>query len=262
MLYNECRCSLQPVRVLAIRSHVQQLFRRLGWEVQRVENTNSERQLLKKLLRLTAADVVLDVGANTGQFGDLLLEIGFTGTLVSFEAQPEIHARLLRHANASGRSWLVAPCAALGSQRGQIELNISANSVSSSILPMRQIHLESAPQSKYVGKQTVNIERLDELAAAYLAPTATVFLKIDTQGYELEVLKGATGLLARTAALQLELSLVPLYAQAPSFVDMVAHMASRNYELFGLVPGFRDPTTGRALQMDGFFVRADRHSRG
>jgi FkbM family methyltransferase len=242
------------VPALAIRSHVQQLFRRFGWEVQRVESANTERQLLKRLLRLTGADAVLDVGANTGQFGDLLLDIGFTGTLVSFEAQPDIHARLVRHANASGRPWLVAPCAALGSERGHIEMNISANSVSSSILPMRQAHIESAPQSKYVRTQTVSVERLDELAATYLAPTSTLFIKVDTQGYELEVLKGATGLLARTAALQLELSLVPLYERAPSLMDMVAYMSSRNYELFGLVPGFRDPKTGRTLQMDGFFV--------
>ena len=246
---------------LEIRSFIQRLFRRLGWEVQRVENTNSEQQLLKKLLRLTAADVVLDVGANVGQFGDLLLDLGFDGTLISFEAIPDVHERLVRHANGRSRSWLVAPCAALGSRRGEIEINISANSVSSSVLSMRQTHVESAPQSQYIGKETVNIERLDELAVQYIRPAAKLFIKVDTQGYELEVLKGATGLWPRTVALQLELSLVPLYDQAPTFLDMITFMAANGFELFGFVPGFRDQQSGRMLQMDGFFVRADLGSR-
>jgi FkbM family methyltransferase len=242
---------------LEIRGLIQGFFRRLGWEVQRVENTNTEQQILKKLLRLTGADVVLDVGANVGHFGDLLLDLGFKGTLISFEAIPDVHERLVQHANDRSRSWLVAPCAALGSRRGQIAINISANSVSSSILPMRQTHIDSAPQSQYVSRQIVNIERLDELAVQYIRPTATLFIKVDTQGYELEVLKGATGLWQRTVALQLELSLVPLYDHAPTFMDMIAFMGSMGFELFGIVPVFRDQQSGRMLQVDGFFVRAD-----
>jgi FkbM family methyltransferase len=223
--------------------------------VQRVENTNSEAQVLKKLLKVTGADVVLDVGANVGQFGDLLWHLGFQGKLISFEAIPEVHAQLVKYATGRNRSWLVAPCAALGSRCGEIEMNISANSVSSSVLSMRQTHLESAPQSRYIRKQIVEIKRLDELSARYISPGSKLFLKVDTQGYELEVLKGATGLWAQTVGLQLELSLVPLYDQAPTIVEMIEFMASTGFELFGFVPGFRDQHSGRMLQIDGFFVR-------
>ncbi len=234
------------------------MFRSLGWEVQRVENNvNSEQQVLKKLLRLTGADVVLDVGANVGQFGDLLWGLGFEGTLISFEAIPEVHERLVRHANRRNRSWQVAPCAALGSKHGQIEMNIAANSVSSSVLPMGRTHLESAPQSQYVGKQIVNIERLDELSAQYIRPATKLFIKVDTQGYEMEVLKGATELWPRTVGLQLELSLVPLYDRSPTIAEMIEFTAAMGFELFGFVPGFRNQQSGRLLQVDGFFVRAD-----
>lgn len=239
------------------RNLVQRACRRFGWEVQRVENANTERQILRRVLELTGADVALDVGANTGQFGDLLLEVGFKGTLISFEAIPEVHAQLVRHAQRRSSSWRVAPCAALGSERGQLELNIAANSVSSSVLPMRQIHVDSAPGSHYVSRRTVSVERLDELAAGFILPSANVFIKVDTQGYELEVLKGATGLWSRTSALQLELSLVPLYDQAPTLAGMITYMASMGFDLFGMVPGFRDRRSGRTLQMDGFFVRAE-----
>ncbi len=242
---------------LEIRGFFQRLFRRLGWEVQRATNANSERQVLKKVLKLTGADVVLDVGANVGQFGDLLLDLPFEGTLISFEAIPQIHKQLAQHAHARSRSWLVAPCAALGSRSGEVEINISENSVSSSVLPMRMTHLVSAPDSRYIGSQTVNIERLDQLAAQYIRPAAKVLIKVDTQGYEMEVLKGADGLWPRAVALQLELSLVPLYDQAPTFLEMLEFTASKGFELFGFVPGFRDQQSGRLLQIDGFFVRAD-----
>jgi FkbM family methyltransferase len=242
---------------LEIRGFFQRLFRLLGWEVQRVENSNTERQILKRLLRLTGADVVLDVGANIGQFGDLLLDSGFEGTLVSFEAIPQIHEQLARRAQVRSRSWLVAPCAALGSRSGKIEINISANSVSSSVLPMRVAHLVSAPDSRYIGSQTVNVERLDRLAAQFIRPAERLLIKVDTQGYEMEVLKGADGLWPHTVALQLELSLVPLYDQAPTFLEMMEFMTLKGFELFGFVPGFRDQQTGRLLQIDGFFVRAD-----
>jgi FkbM family methyltransferase len=240
-----------------IRSFIQRSFRRLGWEVQRTHNANTERQNLRAILRLTRANVVLDVGANAGQFGDLLLDIGFGGTLISFEALPDVHERLVQHAARKSASWLVAPCAALGSRRGEVAINIAGNSASSSVLPMRSTHTESAPESKYVGRQIVALERLDELAAPFIQPEATLYIKVDTQGYEMEVLKGATGLWPHAAALQLELSLVPLYEQAPTFLEMIAFMESMGFELFGIVPEFRDKQSGRMLQVDGFFVRAN-----
>ena len=83
-------------------------------------------------------------------------------------------------------------------------------------------------------------------------------LKIDTQGYELHVLKGASGLLHRVVAMQLELSLVPLYEGAPTFSEMLSYMQSIGFEIFNIVPVFKDNRTGRVLQVDGYFVRGDR----
>jgi hypothetical protein len=101
----------------------------------------------------------------------------------------------------------------------------------------------------------VHLETLDELASQFLPPEGPLFLKIDTQGYEMEVLKGSTKLLPRITALQLELSLSPLYDGAPTFTEMVSFVESEGYEMFGIVPGFKDPRIGRLLQLDGFFVR-------
>jgi FkbM family methyltransferase len=241
----------------SIKASMKRLLRRLGWEVQRFENATVEQQVLKNILRATGVDVILDVGANTGQYGDLVFESGFDGALISFEAIPSVHEQLSRHAIAKRAQWKVAPCAALGSSRGQIDINISANSVSSSILPMRETHLDAAPDSRYVDKLTVSVDRLDALAPEFVPASAVVLLKVDTQGYEMEVLKGATGLLQRVVAIQLELSLTPLYEGAPTFVEMIDFMASAGFDLFSIVPGLRDQRSGRLLQVDGFFVRSE-----
>jgi FkbM family methyltransferase len=201
---------------------------------------------------------VLDVGANSGQWGDLLFETGFNGQLISFEAIASVHAGLVAHAKRHGASWRVAPCAALGSERGQVEFNISANSLSSSVLSMRREHVEAAPQSAYVDKQTVPVERLDELASGLVPPDGSLMIKIDTQGYEMHVLKGAGGLLPRVVAMQLELSLVALYEGAPSFSEMIQYMQSIGFDIFNIVPVFKDNRTGRVLQVDGYFIRGGR----
>ena len=84
-------------------------------------------------------------------------------------------------------------------------------------------------------------------------PSSTL-LKIDTQGYEDEVLAGAGDLIGEFAAVQLELSFVELYTGQRLFDDFYDHMRSRGYRLHILEPGFSDPS-GRMLQCDGLFVR-------
>jgi len=238
-----------------VRAWIHRWLRGLGWELHRYGNSFGEARVLADLLQFTRADVVLDVGANVGQFGDQLLSLGYRGKLVSFEAIPIVHSRLLEHARSRSASWIVAPCAALGSRSGTIDMNISANVLSSSVLPMREAHVSAAPASKYVDRQTVPMERLDELARQWVPNSARLLIKIDAQGYELEVLKGAADLLPQAAGLQIELSLTPLYEGAPTFMEMMEYLQAAGFEPFGMVPMFRDPRTGRLLQVDGFFTR-------
>jgi FkbM family methyltransferase len=197
---------------------------------------------------------VLDVGANVGQFAEIARAAGFKDLIVSFEAVPQIHDALRRRASRDPR-WIVAPCAALGSSRGTVQINVAGNAQSSSLLPMNALHREAAPGSDYVGRESVRMERLDAFAAEYLPKQGPLFLKIDTQGYEKEVLRGATGIMDRVFGIQSELSLVPLYEGAPLLAEMIGYFSELGFALFNLVPNFRDPRTGRVLQMDGFFVR-------
>ena len=91
--------------------------------------------------------------------------------------------------------WEAYPRRALGDHTGEVEINIAGNSESSSILPMLESHRSAAPESAYEGKEIVPIKTLDAVAGQYLKDAQAPFLKIDTQGFELQVLDGTRDIL-------------------------------------------------------------------
>jgi len=243
-----------------IKHKAHRLLQRIGVDVVRLENTTLEYQAVADGIRASGASIVLDVGANEGQFGELVFDTGFKGLVISFEAIKKIHGVLQGRAKKANSRWIVAPCMALGRHAGTARLNLSGNSVSSSLLPMREEHVSALPESSYVGNQEVRMGRLDEIAPQLMPEHGLIYLKVDTQGYELEVLGGATQLLKRTAAIQIEMSLVPLYEGAPTFSEAMSHMDALKFELFSIITGFKNTRTGRLLQVDGIFMR--REQRG
>jgi len=238
------------------RQFWQDLFQRFGWDVRRASYPSSEEVLLKKFLAVARPSLVLDVGANIGQYGLSLRKCGYSGRIISFEALASVHARLTAVA-ARDKDWLVMPACALGRAAGDARINVANNLLSSSLLAMNDIHVQAAPESAYVASEPIRLARLDEIAAPILAPESRMLLKIDTQGYEEEVLAGAAGLLNRISAMQLELSIAPLYLGAPDLRRMLELCESLGFRLHGLIPGFYHSKTGQLLQMDGLFLKLD-----
>jgi FkbM family methyltransferase len=239
---------------MSVRSFAQTLFHRLGWDVRRTTYPSSEEVLLTRFLSVARPTTVFDVGANIGQYGLSLRKCGFTGRIVSFEAIPSVHARLSGVAAADG-DWIVAPCCALGRAPGEARINLARNSVSSSLLPMHDAHVKAAPDSRYVASEAVRLERLDDIAGSLLPADGGLLLKIDTQGYEEEVLAGAERVLKTATAMQLEVSVTQLYKGAPSFRRILELCEGFGFRLHGLIPGIYDEKSGGLLQMDGLFLR-------
>lgn len=226
----------------------------LGVELRRYDVVHSEQARLFHVLRHRGIALVIDVGASDGEYGCMLRQGGYRGALLSFEPLPTAYAKL-QAAAARQPPWHVAPRAAVGSRCGVVDINVAGNSVSSSILPMRDAHARAEPESRYVGTERVPILRLDDFSHPALQQPGPTLLKIDTQGYEMEVLKGAERLLDRIDGVQLELSLAPLYDGQPRYQSMLDTLARRGFLLWGLMPGFVEPHSGRLLQCDGLFLR-------
>jgi FkbM family methyltransferase len=206
-----------------------------------------------RLMRTMGIDVVLDVGSNAGQYARRLRHSGYRGKIVSFEPLAEPYAQLSRAARKDNR-WTAVQLA-LGDSTGPLEMNVSANSVSSSALPILPIHRYSSPSSEQVGVETVQVERLDDVWSDFVRPGERVMLKVDTQGFEDRVLRGAAGCLGTISAVEIELSLVPLFAGGADRQSLTDELVAQGFELASLEPGFADAATGRLLQFDGLFAR-------
>lgn len=205
-------------------------------------------------LRKFHIDLVLDVGANKGQFASEIRQCGYTGRIVSFEPLSQAHTELQK-SNEGDSLWDIYPCCALGDYIGEVEINIAGNSESSSILPMLESHRSAAPESAYQGKEIVPIKTLDAVAGPYLKDARSAFLKIDTQGFEWRVLDGARDTLPHIKGILVELSLVPLYEGQHLWREIIDRLEAEGFTLWAFWPVFSDHVSGRTLQVDGVFYR-------
>jgi FkbM family methyltransferase len=199
---------------------------------------------------LARCDLLVDVGANTGQYVSLVRSLGYTGRVLSFEPQRQAYEVLRRVAAAPG--WEPRRVA-LSHSLGAGTLRVSANSVSSSLLDVGDAHLAAAPRSVHVGDEEVSLSTVDRELAAERFRAA--WLKLDVQGTELDVLRGSVETLPHVAVVQTELSLTELYAGQADYLQMCAVLREHGLHLRHLQPGFQDPASGNLLQVDGLFTR-------
>lgn len=239
---------------MSILGEIRVLARKFGIEVHRYNAAQSTAAKVGVQLAYHGVDCVLDVGANDGGYGRFIRSVGFNGNIVSFEPQAEAHAKLILASHADP-AWYIAPPMALGDAETELEINVAGNSTSSSLLRMLPLHIESAPVSKYIGKEKVTVHRLDALDEPVIRAARRIYLKIDTQGYEKSVLLGARGIMDNVVGIQLEMSVIPLYEGQALFQELLTWMDDAGFEMWGVAPGFMNQTTGRMLQFDGIFFR-------
>jgi FkbM family methyltransferase len=233
---------------------VKQGLRNFGLEVSRYRKANSPPgQIVASFSRFNI-DLVLDVGANSGQFASQVRQCGYSGRIVSFEPLSRAHLEL-QQSCSKDTLWDAYPRCALGDHNGEVEINIAGNSESSSILPMLELHRTAAPDSAYQGNEIVEIKTLDEVAGQYLKDARATFLKIDTQGFEWQVLDGARKTLPHIKGILVELSLVPLYGGQHLWRELIDRLEAEGFTLWAFKPVFADLSQGRTLQVDGIFYR-------
>ena len=206
-----------------------------------------------ELIAERAIDAVVDVGANEGLFARRLRDEGFTGRIVSFEPLSSAFV-LLALASAPDPKWECLRLA-LGATTGEATLNVAGNLASSSFLPMDRELTEAEPRLAYVGMEECSLSTLDILAPDLFQPEERLYLKLDVQGFELEVLRGAEATLEHVVVLDVELSQTQLYEGAPLMDEVVAYLAERDYVLLGTEPAYVHPRTGETVQLNGLFVR-------
>lgn len=209
---------------------------------------------LRSVFDRYAIGLVVDVGSHHGEFARLVRGIGYDGAIVSYEPVGSAFEELSRR-SADDPGWS-AHRLALGRADGTRSINVSRSTDFSSFLPL-SVHTESAfPEARVEAEELVDVRRLDAILHEHApeAATAPIFLKIDTQGSDLEVLEGAGSVLDRVAALQTEVPLRPLYQGVAGMPEVLTVLSERGFALSGVFPVSADEEL-RLIEVDCVAVR-------
>lgn len=240
------------------RLHAAAVAARFGYTI--VPNWRLPRraaaEYLRRLFDWLRVEVVLDVGANRGQYRDFLrTEVGYTGRIVSWEPIPALAAELRRRA-ADDPAWSVE-AAALGRAEGRTVLHVTRDTEFSSLhAPTRETTKRFERKTEYVDQEVevrTLLAEVDRLSR-WLAGRRT-YLKLDTQGSDLDVLEGAGAALQGVDALQSEIAVRRLYEGVPDLGQSLTRIRSLGFEPSGAFPN-NEGHFPWLLELDMYFVAA------
>lgn len=225
---------------MLVKKVLEYAFDRLG--LMFIPKWRYEKMLLtKRMQRIISEyqiDCVIDVGANVGQYYDFIRNyVGYQGLIISFEPDPSNFETLLK-ASQAGQQWLIQDYA-LGKENTTLNLNIMESSVFNSFFEPDNTQTDQFAQHNSV-KATVEVgvKRLDKVIPALKQshPFNRAFLKLDTQGFDLDVFEGADGCLDLIIGIQTEVAFMPIYKNSPSAEESFNAFRSKGYEVSGLYP--------------------------
>lgn len=234
---------------------IQALLGNFGLEVRRKQVR--EKTKLETLLAQYRVDMVFDVGANIGQYGPWFRWIGFDKTIVSFEPISHLFEQLRQNAKPDPK-WLVEQVA-LGEKEGSCVINVSGgHGGASSLLTMTEHVVKNAPDQAVIRQEKIRVTTVEKMMKKYYPEGDRLFLKIDAQGYERNVIEGIGSELHRVVGLKVEMSLVENYRGEVLLRDMLPFLEQRGFHLVEFENGWSNEKTGEMYQVDGVLFRTDR----
>ena len=213
------------------------------------------RSTLAKVFDALKINCVLDVGANEGQYGRLLRDMGFKGWILSFEPISSVLPQLMKVADRDGK-WRVFPYA-LGRAKTIAPINVMNRSVFSSFLTPNPVgSAQFGQQNTVLRTESVNVNRLDDVFESCIAniDNPRIYLKLDTQGSDADVFAGAEGALGRMSALQTEICFHKIYFGMRDVFDVLPSFIEKGFEVVDCVPVTRKENGLSAIEMDCIMV--------
>jgi FkbM family methyltransferase len=211
------------------------------------------------LISKYAPECIIDIGANRGQFAEKLRAIGYKGRILSFEPVPEFFRELEGRA-ANDQFWEVYNCG-LSSRSQAAEMSVYSDGSLSSLSEMNEFGASLLGQyAETKSRVSVTLKELDDWAPDF-AGVSSIFIKLDTQGHDLEVLKGGTTILDRTTVVLSELSHQAIYREQGSGEDVVKFLQERGFSIERSFPVATDVGL-RLVESDQFFLKEDLRDLG
>jgi FkbM family methyltransferase len=200
----------------------------------------SYQSIVRSILEEYQVDLVLDVGANIGQFA-LGMRRLYKGPIISFEPVSHTFAALKKIA-PDDKNWLKFNYA-LGNESGEQQMNVYEMDQLSSLLETSEDTIKRFGEgAARPVKELVQMRRLDDIVKEmpFDIYSRKIFLKMDTQGYDLEVFKGARSIWENIVVIQAEVYQKPIYDKAPPWTDSISEYTKAGFSFAGLYPIVRE----------------------
>jgi len=229
------------------------ILRKCGYQISKTHTLEYKISVGEyKWLQDYGIKTVIDVGANIGQFALMIHKIINDAAIYSFEPISECYKELVNKEDQINK--LKCFNLALGKETREGVINRNEFLPSSSILDMESLHKEAFPYTAKTNQEKINITSLDKIHNE-IDWIQKILLKIDVQGYELEVLEGAKNSLNSVDLIIVETTFLKLYNNQPLFEDVYNFLYSRSFRYRGNFDQIINPNTGRILQADAIFVK-------
>ena len=141
-----------------------------------------------------------------------------------------------------------------GKEKSSEFLNISKNSVSSSISQVLETSTSVEPGTKFISREQIKLISLNEYLSNDEFRDKKIFVKIDTQGFEKNIILGTEKVKNKIQGFMVELSIVKLYTSEASVNEMIGLLNKLGFELWSIERGFSNKKTGQTLQVDAIFM--------
>jgi FkbM family methyltransferase len=211
----------------------------------------SQRLAIARSEILANCDFIVDIGANDGQWISAVRISNNKTSALCLEPLPKNFKRL----TSRGLENVDFLNFAVGNRNGVATINEASNSgLSSSILPMGPAHKNAAPHVKISRKLEIKIAKLSKILEDY--NYKKMFIKIDTQGYELDILKSINSATwKKVYAFEIEVNLIATYKNCGLIEEVISLLRSKGFHPYRVEPGFGMPNFGQQLQMDILFIK-------
>jgi FkbM family methyltransferase len=233
---------------------IKKLANLFGYELLRIKKSHSINSHLKNLFDLYQIDLIIDVGANKGQFGQLIRKLGYKGDILSFE--PVLSSfELLKDRAKNDPRWKVFQLG-LGDKKDQREINTFKSSDFSSLLAPNAKGKELFDKIREGSKELIEINTLDNiLLDLKISKTRKTFLKMDTQGYDMHVFSGAKNSIDSIAALLSEISITQIYDGMTNYHNALMEFERNGYVVSALFPVSHDENDLSVIELDCVMIK-------
>ena len=225
-----------------------------GYDLRTIRRSDSVDLNLQRYIKAHEPKLVVDCGAYVGEFARMCRWAGYSGRMMSFEPASEQFARLEKSA-AGDAEWSVH-CIGLGAKPANLRLNINAGGNFNSLLASKAEMTDRFPGAVTTAVEDIEVLPLDQVLDDAVVPSdAPIFLKTDTQGHDLEVIRGAGRRLGQIQAIMVEMPVQPIYEGAPVHWDIAATLRELGFELYAFSTVSRD-SDGGLIEYDAIWKRA------